>query len=268
MDPKHLLDLPFAEYAAIQAINASGLKLLLRSPAHYRASLETPRTETAALRLGTAVHASVLEHCAFSSSYVVAPKVDRRTKEGKAAWADFETANREKTILSSDQYDSLRGMVASVLAHPSAAALLSGHGVAESTVLCEMDGVPAKARPDYLRQEVGVIADLKTTQDASESDFSRSVAKYAYHLQAAWYIDVCAQIGIEIENFAFIAAESAPPYAVSVFELEEEAVDFGRRQYRQALDVYLTCLETNRWPAYSDDVVKLALPSWAMRTAA
>ena len=50
--PRVIYDLDFDEYRAIDAINASGLKLLERSPAHFQQARLEPHAPTAAQALG------------------------------------------------------------------------------------------------------------------------------------------------------------------------------------------------------------------------
>ena len=91
-------------YDGIQALNQSGAKELLKSPAHYQAYLARTREESKALRVGTAVHKLALEGLdAYNATHAIAPEVDKRTKEGKAEWAEFVTANEGKAILSADE---------------------------------------------------------------------------------------------------------------------------------------------------------------------
>ena len=54
-------DLPFDQYLSIERLSPSGAKLLNRSPAHYRHQRIHPAPETAAFRVGHAVHALALE---------------------------------------------------------------------------------------------------------------------------------------------------------------------------------------------------------------
>jgi exodeoxyribonuclease VIII len=71
-------------------VSKSGLDLIARSPLHYWTRYldpqRTPTEPTPSMRLGTAIHTAVLEPGEFAKRHHVAPVVDRRTKDGKAAW--------------------------------------------------------------------------------------------------------------------------------------------------------------------------------------
>lgn len=78
-------DLTDAEYFAHSAINCSGLKLISsKTPAHFKYQQSEQRKPTPAMIIGSAVHCATLEPEAFNERYIVAPKIDKRTKDGKA----------------------------------------------------------------------------------------------------------------------------------------------------------------------------------------
>jgi exodeoxyribonuclease VIII len=254
-------DLSNAEYHAHPAISKSGLDRIDQSPAHYRASLVEPRKETPTLTFGSAAHCSVLESNEYLNRYTVAPDgIDRRTKEGKAAWSELESSG--KTILSADDWQKIIEMNCAIADHQVANELLAD-GIAESSGFAELLGVPVKCRPDWLHDN-SVIVDLKTTDNAGPNAFAKSCASYRYHVQAAFYSDICREIGLDIKAFVFIAVEKAPPYAVSVYELDSDSIKVGRTLYQRNLETYRRCLETDHWPAYSQSIETLSLPRWAM----
>jgi exodeoxyribonuclease VIII len=253
--------LPSAEYHARPEISKSGLDLVNLSPAHYWASRTTPRTETPAMRFGTAAHARILEPDTFAERYIIGPEgIDRRTKEGKAAWAAFELEAEERIVIKAEEAALLEAMAESVWAHPMARQLLND-GQAETSLFSELDGVAVKCRPDWWTS--GAIMDLKTTERARPDLFAKSVAAYRYHVQAAFYSDIAATVD-ERPRFLFVAVEKAPPFAVAVVELDDDAMAAGRAVYRRDLANYAACLALNHWPAYASTVETITLPRWAL----
>jgi len=103
-------NLPAEQYFAEDRINNSGLKLIARTPAHFKYYQEHQRekTPTPQMMLGTAVHCAVLEPATFHDRYAIAPQCDKRTKEGKAIWADLESSN--KLILSASDFELVETM--------------------------------------------------------------------------------------------------------------------------------------------------------------
>jgi hypothetical protein len=259
-----LFGLPAHEYFAAPRINCSGLKIINKSPMHYRASLEQTREETKAMQIGSAVHCAILEKKEFNQRYTTLPEgLDRRTKEGKAIFAEIEASG--KIVLSHNDHEDVVNMALSVRNHETASRLI-WQGQPEVTVFTEVDDIPAKCRLDWYRP--GIIVDVKTTDDASPVGFARSCANYGYHLQAAWYMDCCAAANVPADNFIFLVVEKTAPYAVALYELDLASLEVGRTQYQHALNIYKHCLATDTWPGYSDNIMPLQLPAWAMREIA
>ena len=91
-------------YDSMQALNFSGCKELLKSPAHYQAYLNNPREETKALKVGKYVHALVLEPDAAVTGFAILPEgIDRRTKDGKATYEAFMSTAEGKTVLTLEE---------------------------------------------------------------------------------------------------------------------------------------------------------------------
>jgi hypothetical protein len=62
----------------------------------------------------------------------------------------------------------------------------------------------------------------------------------------------------------FVLVEKAPPFAVAVVELDDDAIEAGMRARREAIDLYHVCAEADYWPAYSA-TGPISLPRWASR---
>jgi hypothetical protein len=261
------IEMPEAEYHSIRALSASRLKAFMRSPAHLRHMDENPITGDA-LSFGSAFHRRILEPTRFDAEYVVAPDVDRRTKDGKDRWAQFVAESAGKTVLSYDDHLSITGMADAILRHPTAADLLARRDGTEVSVFwyqkAGWDIVRAKARLDAYVLEDKAVIDLKSCMDASPDGFARAVAKFSYHVQAAWYLRAAEQMQIEVETVVFIAAEKKAPYGVGVYMLDRDAIAEANHRIDSALPKYLACLKQNLWPSYDAGIQTLKLPRWAV----
>lgn len=249
-----------AEYHAADGISKSDLDLIHRSPAHYKAARHE---DTPALRFGTAFHCAVLENDRFNATYTVI-EGDRRTKAVKDSIKDAEAAG--KIILTADDFNALMGMSQAVFKNPICAALLRG-SLKEHSVFAELDGVRVKCRPDGWSTEKGVLFDLKSTEDASPEGFARTVAKYRYHVQDAFYRHVVASAtncDADDLSFIFIAVEKKPPFAVALYQLDELATLQGWVDAREDLRRYKTAKDTGKWGGYSPRIETLSLPRWAV----
>lgn len=260
-------DLPAAAYHAAPAIDASMLKDVLRSPLHCWARHIDPNREeaepSAAMQLGTALHAAVLEPATWASGYAVAPECDRRTKAGKETWARFQEEAAGKTVISRDHAERAEAMAAAVLRHPSAAALLRQGAAEHSAFYRWPSGDLLKVRPDWWSSEA--LVDVKKTKDASPGGFARQVAQLHYHLQAAFYIDTIGALTGEYLPWYWIAVEPEPPYAVAVYQADPECLAVGRDLYWRAFNLLLECEQSGSWPGYPETVQTLRLPGWALQ---
>jgi hypothetical protein len=251
------------EYHACPELSNSGNNIILdETPAHFKFYKDNPRPPTKAMITGQIVHLLTLEPDKFLETAVTMPKVDRRTTAGKEYAEKFEIDNIGKLILDNDLYHQAFGMIGSIMAHPAARAILQkNHN--ELSFFGELEGVKVRCRPDILR-EGKLLADLKTTEDASFNKFQKTIVDHRYARQAAFYADLVSQVtGETYDTFTFIAVEKKPPYAVQVFALDEASLEKGREEYQRGLAIYRQCLLTNKWPGYSDEVVPMNLPSWA-----
>lgn len=249
-----------AEYHAADGISKSDLDLIHKSPAHYKAARHE---DTPALRFGTAFHCAVLENDRFNATYTVI-EGDRRTNVVKAAIKEAKEAG--KTVLDADEFDSIMNMVLTIFKNPICEALLRG-SLKEHSVFSELDGVRVKCRPDGWNVGKGVLFDLKSTEDASPEGFARTVAKYRYHVQDAFYRHVVASAtncDADDLSFIFIAVEKKPPFAVALYQLDELAALQGWVDAREDLRRYKAAKDTGKWGGYSPRIETLSLPRWAV----
>jgi hypothetical protein len=259
-------DLPADQYFALERLSVSGAKQLLKSPLHYLTDRTSPRAETAALRMGSALHCAVLEPEKYALEYATAPECDRRTKAGKELWAEFQAQAEGRTVLSAAEAEPVQMMANSIKAHPLAPKLITG-GQAEISMTWTdpATGIPCKARADYYKPESGAIIDLKTCTDASPQGFARQALNFGYHMQGAAYLSGANELGAKVTDFVIVAIEKSPPYAIGIYRLSDAHLQLGHLRWLEACERYKECTETGQWPGYSDSITELELPTWAAR---
>ena len=108
----------------------------------------------------------------------------------------------------------------------------------------------------------GLIVDLKTTVDCSPFAFSRTVQRLAYHIQAAWYVDLCAEVKKFEPEFLVIAAETSRPFICAPYVIDSEDLEIGRGLAENAYERILECMSTGVWPAYHTEPEPIKLPNW------
>lgn len=247
-------------------ISWSRLKFYEKSPAHFLENWLNPPEPTPAMTLGSALHCLVLEPEKFDSRYVAAPaNIDRRTKAGKEEWASFEAGAKGKSILTAEQVEQCRGMARAIAATNAASKALEMCPHREQTIEWEdpTTDLPCKGVIDAWGDNW--IIDIKTTDDATDRAFSRAVANYGYHGQAAFYIDGLglARQTTTPKNFLFVVVEKQPPYGVRVFLCTTDLLAAGRQNYLKLLGRHAECVAAGDWPGYRDEVAPLDLPAWA-----
>lgn len=259
-------DIPNEVYHADRTcVSVSGLKQILRSPAHFQAYLSgSSRKETPAMFMGTAIHARLLEPDLYAGDYVTAPSCDKRTKDYK----EFEIAHANLKILTPEQMVTIEGIAHSVSLHSSAATLLRA-GLVEHTIIWqdEETGIWLKIRPDCLCVDfdTGICLDVKTTEDASPSAFPRACVNYDYDLQAAVYLEGLRHVFKRDFDFAFLGCEKEAPYGCALYGAPMEMLERGMRRFREALRLLKECRTAGQWPSYqpAGDYAILDWPRWA-----
>ena len=238
------------------------LKNMAKSPAHYKAAVEAPNISSDALLLGSLVHAMVLEPHTVEGDFVKVGKIDRRTKEGKKQWQDLQDG--DKRVVQEGMWETAQNMAASVMGCPEAASMID-EAVAMNQVETEFfwnDSryeIRRKSKADAIT--ASSIVDLKTTTDATRG-FDRSIIKYFYHTQGAYYRDALASQGISRDTFTIIAVEKAPPYAVAIVRLNWDVLDWGKKIVDGWLEQLHWCQNSGQFPAFTG-TRNFEMPAWA-----
>lgn len=247
------------EYEAIDALNQTSAKLLLKAPAKYAHDKANPRKDSKALREGIMTHAAVLDPEAFAK-FKPEPEVDKRTKEGKevhAYWAS--TLQPDDIRCKADEYDNALSYADAVKA---AMARYNIVPVATEVMLKADYMVPIKGSLDLIAED-GYIYDIKTTaEEATPKGFGRQLIwSDDFKLQAAWYLLLCKlNFGVRPKGFRFLVVEKEAPFLTAVFELHPDLIAEGETLMMSAIKAYEVCKSFNEWPAYPTEVITIARP--------
>jgi len=241
------------EYRGEEGISRSQLAILLNKTPYHFFHREDHDNDTPSLLFGRAAHKIILEPDTFEEEFMVAPEVDRRTKEGREIWNDFIDENQGADVLTVADYDKLVDMANAFRDNSEAMSLIDGGQMETSWFWTDEEtGEVCKVRPDCLSVKNGVhyIIDYKTTDSCEDGHFERSVKKYNYKLQAGMYREGMFQNTFEDYVFVFIAQEKNYPYAVRVYYCTDEFCNEGYDQFRYALNLYHDCKVSGKWPGY------------------
>ena len=263
------------DYHANAAISHSKLEVFRRRPQLYyrRYVAKTIPSEpaSAAMRVGSALHCTVLEPDKWAHEFAVKPELDRRTKEGKEKWAQFEEMHAGKTLLDQDEAAQVLRMRSAIHENHAAAVLLN-RGRPELTWRTQ-GALDLQCRTDWFNPDGcdltngrPYIADIKTTESLSGEDFGsfeRTVFKYGYHRQAGFYLPLVTEItGGPVFDFFFIAVEKVEPFGVAVYRISDAACALGQDETLDDLRRLKRCYETQEWPNIDSTVRELGVPAW------
>lgn len=261
-------DVRFEDYCQWEAVNNSVLKILSdprRCPAHAKHYIDYGRPDTPALKFGRAVDCFILEPSRFFDWYSVCPACDRRTKAGKAVYAEFEAGLREgQEIITQSDYEKVQSIYNAVSGSRAMRLIEGGRSQVCAVWQDKETGLLCKARYDYYNADMPMITDVKSTQDASPDGFAFDMFKYGYHQQAGFYSEGHEVLTGELTDFAIFAIEKDEPFVHSSYQVGDSTIKAGRNAARKALRTYKECLDSGVWPLYSDKVTLLDIPKFAL----
>lgn len=219
--------------------------------------------------VGTLFHAMVLEADTLANQFIIAPEVDRRTKEGKATWASFVESSDGREVVTDQQWQTAEAMTKSLRSERSIMALLEKRILCERSIRWNQDGLQAKCRPDALG-EGGILLDLKSTRDPSPLAFAKSIANYGYHRQQPWYGLGLAAAGYPVEHYVLIACRNTAPYEVAAYQLGAESLRLGLSQMLETAGKLALLSEWNdpsEWRnSWQGGLSQIEIPAWEFKT--
>lgn len=258
----YVRNMPNDVYHARPEVSKSQLDLIARSPAHFAYS--SPREQTRAMVMGSALHTALLEPERFAQEYMLLRDVkDRRASEYKQAVKVYGADN----VLTGPEAVNVAGMQEAAYSNEIAGRLLRAAGEIELSgfALDPDTGCKCRHRFDKLIVDQGIAVDIKKTRDARPWAFSKSVHEYRYHVQRAYYAAQYEWItGEPLREFWFIAIEEQSPHSVMCYQLDDDALAIGRHLYMQDMAAYVECIDKNYWPGYVQDDTILSLPGWVL----
>lgn len=229
-----------AEYLAIDALNYSNGKLLLKSPAAFKQALEEPEDPLRHV-VGKATHGFLLEEKDPRSHFAIKPEgMSFATTEGKK-WRAAQTL----PILKEQEANAVLGMTEAVLNHREASRALHLCKNREVVMQGEYKGVAIKGILDAVGRNV---IEIKTCIDASDETFglTRAVNKpFHYDLQVVWEMELSKL------QVAWILVENTPPHTVNFVYPGYDIIASGQQKMDIIIHKYKMCTESGDWSAYA-----------------
>lgn len=267
-EPGIYYDIPFEEYLTWEAVSSSRLKLADKSLAHYQRGWVG--TETAAIKMGSLVHAGKLEPLSIAARYAVMPDyendAENLVKKGKvmvrstsksstyykAKRAEFEKANPDRVIVTQSEYDRMVAIVTSLHQNAQVMHCIGGRGPVEVSMVWVDDetGLACKGRIDKLKQHLGLFGDLKTDRDVQK--FDRHIVDRGYQIQAAFYQSGYMALAGEVLTPWLAAVEKEDPFGCAAAPIDEALIEKGHGHMRRLLRAVAEANETGEFPSYEN----------------
>lgn len=243
-----------SEYDNLDAINYSGLKQFMVSPAHYfHWKHNKVESDNQAFAIGNAVHCLALEPSEFTSKFVVAPEVDRRTTEGKRIWSEFLAQSEGKQVIKEDDYRQSLAIAKSVIENPVFQTYATEGAIVEAGLHTELHGNEFKCRIDLYDHTLNTIVDIKTyTGNVTTSNITSEIFKRGYDIQSYCYREAVKNVVGKLPNFVFIFVEKEPPYAVNTCVIGETNHASTGEYVEKSLTRFANCKATQIWPSYAN----------------
>lgn len=251
----------YDEYAAIKALRSSQIKILRKSPAHFKAAQLEKKTPSAQLKKsfdkGKAFDTLILHgHSAFDDLVCIEPEINRNRKSYKA-WR--KSIPEDACILTQQEKLHIQQMKLAAERKQQFSKIFCENGFPHRVIIwqCSKSKLWCKAEIDWITA-AGSIVDLKTTTDASFWFFSRNASRLGYAHQGAFYLDGLSNItGVLHTDFLLAAVEVDAPFESQVFKMSSDQLLNAHTQNQDNMMLLADCFSNDNWPGYVDQICDL-----------
>lgn len=261
-DARVIEDMPFEEYAAVDALNGSSIVNMRRSPMYYRHCKDNQPQPTDALILGTYTHRLILEPNRVGDFAIWTKEMGRRF--GKT-WDAFKAEHAGQSIVTEAECEQMVGMAVSARKCVPIRKYAEAKGPTEVSLFWTdtVTGRAMKCRLDKWIPKSRTVFDLKTARSCQRYKFGAQSYQLGYHIKMAIQgLGVKACFGVDA-HLKLGAIESKAPHESAVYNVTSDI----RLQGLEELDALVKrldeCERTNTWPADEQEESDLVLPSWA-----
>jgi hypothetical protein len=245
-----------SHYRAIDAVSQSQItQALSMSPAAWLKQQSEPFSSTPKMRLGSLIHAMILEPDSLEATYVKAPKLDRRRTEhrllAEALAADNRVQIDEEQLAQAED-------IAFVIRKTTRFNDMFCGGEAEIAIHeHDIDGQKVKGKLDYLHADKDLIVDLKTTEiDLSDENLKWAMDQSYYKIQAAFYLDLMHKERPGNWSFCFAFVNVKAPFEMRKVIISDllnsDWIDEGRQLYLTGLSRIVKWKAENHYPRLID----------------
>lgn len=289
-------DMPFAEYAAIDAINSGVVRWGCTTMLHMHTAKcgLIDSDDTKDRKLGRAIHCRLLEGEAYHERFTIAQPCCVLLKSGerkgaacgksasyqsqrdKNIWAcgthreQIPDAVQPEDFIDSDEAEQVEKIAQKLHLHP-AMKLFRRTGWSEVSMVWELCGLKCKCRIDKLDDwettPKPLVIDIKSCQvgKATIEDCEKSVAENGYHRQAALNVNAVEALTGKRPGFVWVFVEKDEPFDVQILPADDETLAIGITEVRRTLELYRSAEAKGDYRGYIYDARFIrygGLPGW------
>ena len=261
---RNVAEMVYREY---DALNASIVKHGIGRGSSLRAmkhAIDNPTEPTAAMDLGTLLHAKILEPETFLDRLAIWEGGVRRGK----AYDEFEAANAGRIIIKPDEAATIARMADAVMDNRRARVLFNAAGERECVAIWNTRlGFQCKARIDYLNTDEMILVDLKTCRSADDGAWARAAEDLKYDVQAAWYRWGFEHVTGKPCKVAFVAVENEGLHRCRVFMIPPDVLAVCDEAFANLLPMWGEARKSGAYPDIEfNDPTEVIWPAWSNRT--
>lgn len=276
------------------SVSSSQLKDALKSSrAFYNKYIAktTPKEESTAFDIGTAIHTSILEPEKFSNDIAIYEGIRNGAK-----WEKFKADNANKTIVIKSEISKVLTAVAGYEKSEEAKRVRNANGVeCELSCFLKLEVGPtqiylptpewyyvltkngwrptdeveenrvsftAKTRADIINVVDGYIGDVKSTSEDAQDvdDVLRAISTFQYDMSAAYYLDIFAAQSLldweslETPRYFDWIFTSTNKESCAVYRSTEPLLQVGRAKWRRAVLKIANGFRTN-WEGMDKEII-------------
>lgn len=254
--PGYYFDMPENQYRDAEGVNKSYFfELSKRTGYHLRYGNGSNFPQATADR-------GIGSHACFLEGRDIVEMSGFKTRAGAAFKQAHEEAKaRGKILMPYPEFEDYEGMIAAAKGDWRFQNIMNRPGVNVEVSMFALDPVRDirwKGRADVVNLKEGKMYDFKTCADASPDGFMEAVFKYGYDKQAAFYVMIMRELGVEITQFNFMCVETKAPYATNLFVMKAdgEVMRAAEIEVNEMLDAArddIFCESpTTGWPTFTE----------------
>ena len=259
------------DYQNDPAYSAGDLIRMGESFRKWKYFKENKKPPTRAMVVGSAT-GLILESKLTKKPHLISSQIAIYS-DGSSKTKGFEkfcAERKEAYCLDEDEFSLSDRCVDAVLAEPECMKYLDGAIAEPSIFVTDPEfGFRRKCRPDFLHIKQGVSINIKTTTDASEYGFTRSIADFAYDWQTLNYQDVLRLHFDRSFDEIHILVEKADegPLTVRIRGIDDDTLEQARGQVFLIREKLAAAIKNQKFEDAPACLEVSTIPAWARRLA-